>query len=129
MGAPVYANEGARFISNYNNYEAVEMRRLDSFHLNHISFIKIDTENFEQEVLKGAAETIAKNRPVMLIEIQGNYVKAQEDNIDMELEGQKSIQILKSMLYNVYHYACFDYLAIPMEKSEIVLPNLVLVGN
>lgn len=113
LGAPVEGNEAARFISNYVNYEPVEMRTLDSFHLDHVSFIKIDTENFEQEVLKGAKETIMRNRPTMLIEIQGNNIKATEDGSNMEIKIQESIQILQNMGYHVYPFVCFDYLAIP----------------
>lgn len=120
MGAPVDNNEAARFISNYNNCEAVEMRTLDSFHLNNISFIKIDTENFEKEVLIGAKDTIMRNRPVMLVEIQGNNVKAQEDHVDMDIKTRESIRLIQNMGYNVYHYACFDYLAIPLEHPDDV---------
>ena len=44
-----------------------ELRRLDDFEIQPY-FIKIDVENYETEVLKGATETIRKHRPVILIE-------------------------------------------------------------
>lgn len=113
LGEPVYGNEGARFISNHHFCEAVEMRTLDSFELNGISFIKIDTENFEKEVLLGARETLARNKPILLVEIQGNQVKAQEDGVDMQLKMQESIALLQSLGYIVTNYSCFDFLAIP----------------
>lgn len=118
MGKPVYGNEGARFISNQDFDEAVEMRTSDSFGLEHISFIKIDSENFEQEILRGAEETLRKNRPVLLVEIQGNQIKAQEDGVDMGLKTQESIEFLESMGYDVKRYACFDYLAIPKKRLD-----------
>jgi len=37
-----------------------------------ISFIKIDVEGFELSVLKGAIKTLKKNKPSLLIEIDGN---------------------------------------------------------
>ena len=44
-----------------------ELRRLDDFEICPY-FIKIDVENYETEVLKGATETISKHRPIILIE-------------------------------------------------------------
>jgi FkbM family methyltransferase len=48
----------------------VETRRLDDLGLTDIGFIKIDVEGFEQQVLAGAADTIARERPSLLIEIE-----------------------------------------------------------
>lgn len=47
----------------------VEQRRLDEYGFTEVSFIKIDVEGFELEVLEGAAETLARERPNLLIEI------------------------------------------------------------
>jgi FkbM family methyltransferase len=48
--------------------EAVPMGKLDDFHLDRVDFIKLDVEGFESKVLEGAAETIARCRPIMYIE-------------------------------------------------------------
>jgi FkbM family methyltransferase len=48
----------------------VERRRLDDLGLGDIGFIKIDVEGHEREVLEGAAETIGRDRPTLLIEIE-----------------------------------------------------------
>lgn len=46
------------------------VKKLDEFNLQP-GFIKIDVQGFEYEVLQGAAETIKKHRPVLLIESPG----------------------------------------------------------
>lgn len=52
-----------------SNHVNVEVRTLDSFHLENVGFIKIDVEGFEIEVLKGAVETLKSNNyPRILFE-------------------------------------------------------------
>jgi FkbM family methyltransferase len=46
----------------------VEVRTLDSFNFNNVGLIKIDVEGYEEEVLRGAVETIARCRPILYIE-------------------------------------------------------------
>lgn len=48
----------------------VPLMMLDDFNFVNIGFIKIDVEGFEREVLDGAKETIKRERPVLLIEIE-----------------------------------------------------------
>ena len=52
----------------YKNYE-VEVRRLDDFAFENVRFIKADVEGSEREVLDGARETIARDRPALLLEL------------------------------------------------------------
>jgi FkbM family methyltransferase len=47
----------------------VEMRTLDSYALTDVRFIKVDVEGSEREVLDGARATIARDRPVLLLEL------------------------------------------------------------
>ncbi|MDH3592367.1 MAG: FkbM family methyltransferase [Planctomycetota bacterium] len=53
----------------------VAARRLDELEIHDVGFIKIDVEGFEQAVLAGARETIARDRPTMLIEIEEQHTK------------------------------------------------------
>jgi hypothetical protein len=47
----------------------VDVRTLDSFGFNDVRFIKADVEGSEREVLDGARETIARDRPMLLLEL------------------------------------------------------------
>lgn len=47
----------------------VQLRTLDSFAITGVSFIKIDTEGHEVEVLRGGTQTMASNRPIAIIEV------------------------------------------------------------
>jgi FkbM family methyltransferase len=46
----------------------VPMRALDSFGLAGVDFLKIDCEGYEHFVLKGAEETVRRERPCILVE-------------------------------------------------------------
>ena len=48
----------------------VKVATLDSFQLKNVSFVKIDVEGHELPVLEGAKQTLAKHRPIVLIEIK-----------------------------------------------------------
>jgi hypothetical protein len=47
----------------------VEIRTLDDFGLMNVSFVKADVEGSEREVLDGARATIARDRPIILLEL------------------------------------------------------------
>ncbi|QUD89301.1 FkbM family methyltransferase [Phenylobacterium montanum] len=51
----------------------VRMARLDDYSLSPVGFIKIDVEGFEESVLAGAMETIRRERPNLLIEIEERH--------------------------------------------------------
>jgi FkbM family methyltransferase len=52
----------------YKSYQ-VEVRRLDDFGFENVRFIKADVEGSEREVLDGARAIIARDRPVILLEL------------------------------------------------------------
>lgn len=55
----------------------VPAKRLDYFGFRDVSFIKIDVEGHESEVLEGGRETILREKPVILIEIEQRHISDQ----------------------------------------------------
>jgi FkbM family methyltransferase len=47
----------------------VEIRTLDDFKLTNVRFVKADVEGSEREVLEGARATLARDRPLLLLEL------------------------------------------------------------
>jgi hypothetical protein len=51
----------------------VPVKRLDDLRLDDVGLIKIDVEGHELAVLRGAADTIARNRPALLLEAEERH--------------------------------------------------------
>jgi hypothetical protein len=51
----------------------VPLRRLDDYAFENVGFIKIDVEGHEESVLRGGLETLQRNRPTLLIEIEERH--------------------------------------------------------
>ena len=71
---------GAASIHPKNEFEdfkkvRVKIDKLDNISINNIGFIKIDVEGHELEVIEGAKETITKDKPILLIEIEKRHSK------------------------------------------------------
>ena len=114
-------NEGHAEIAGpgENVGDDVLMRTIDSFNLQNVSLIKIDVENYEEEVLRAAKTTIRMNRPVILIEILGGswfHIENVSPQLMQQIEKIKTI--LVKMGYSVERiYGC-DFLAIPKERKK-----------
>ena len=64
------ANYGGMGIGTRSDLGTIDVSvvTLDSFEFSNVGFMKIDVEGFEERVLRGAVETIARCRPIMYIE-------------------------------------------------------------
>jgi FkbM family methyltransferase len=65
----------------------VPLRRLDNYKFKNVSFIKIDVEGHEEDVLDGGRETIARDRPCLLIEIEERHNPGGLSRIDKSLSA------------------------------------------
>lgn len=65
----------ASFSKEYEEKEelVVPVRRLDDYRFLDVSFMKIDVEGHEREVLEGGRETILREKPCLLIEIEQRH--------------------------------------------------------
>lgn len=88
-----------------------ECRTLDSFELDNIALMKIDIESIEDEFLEGAKETIARSRPILIIEIRGGCGWMPDP--EMKKKIQHTIQTLENMNFAVSKILIDDYLALP----------------
>ena len=63
-----HANLGHWQISTEVIHPVIIMRRLDQYALRDVRLIKLDVEGHEPQVLKGAEQTIARWKPLLLVE-------------------------------------------------------------
>lgn len=68
--AKFYAGHGAHI---GEQRFTVPLRRLDEFALTDLTAVKLDAEGAEYEVLRGAAETLRRCRPILSIEIEERH--------------------------------------------------------
>jgi FkbM family methyltransferase len=112
MEKPVNGLEG--LVKVGQGGDQVELRTLDSFSLRNVSFIKIDVEGYEANVIEGSRETIANNRnPPILIEIWGDV--------------EKVFNMLEDFGYSVTPLPHRDYLALP--APDYLLGSTISFAN
>jgi FkbM family methyltransferase len=97
--------------ANDNSKQIIHIDTLDNLCLDNISFLKIDVEGNERNVLEGAFYTIKKNIPTILIEIwctSENSIKSFADN---KLDIKNSHKCFE-FLFNL------GYICIPVSASS-----------
>jgi len=76
-----FSNQGASLDQKKKNAPfgfttvAIESRTLDSYNFTNVGFIKIDVEGFEAAVVRGALETVRREKPTLMIEIEEWHTK------------------------------------------------------
>lgn len=99
------ANEDSQLIIN--------VETLDSFNIENVSFIKLDVEGNERNVLEGSINTILKNLPTILIEIWCTS----ENSINNYKKEEKLPEIKKQ--FDVFDFLFnLGYICIPVSPSS-----------
>ncbi|MGQ0653671.1 MAG: FkbM family methyltransferase [Betaproteobacteria bacterium] len=112
MSPTVAGNEGSTGVGAGG--DRAELRSVDSFGFRQVSFMKIDVEGFEDEVLEGARLTIARFRPAILIEIQGGHWFHESAPPEIRAKVAHTKKLLEGMGYKVDRLRGYDYLALPL---------------
>lgn len=106
--------------NNENNNEVL-VNRLDDMinhNMNNIDFIKIDTEGYELNVLKGAEKTILNNKPLLQVKNNGlseRYFGISNNDIHSYLTGLGAL-LFDSINGNNYYYFPNDSLCIEPKR-------------
>jgi FkbM family methyltransferase len=113
--------------ANEESQLIIYVETLDSFNIENVSFIKIDVEGNERNVLEGSINTILKNLPTILIEIWCTATSSikkytKEENLP---EIKKQFDVFE-ILFNL-GYICIpvspitdDFLFIHYTKKELL---------
>ena len=112
MNPATPGNEGGTAIGAGG--DQAELRTLDSFGFRDVSLIKIDVEDFEDEVLAGARQTITAQHPFLIVEIQAPYdYNTADDAEKAKIDATK--KRIEDMGYQVRSSgeAPWDYYAVP----------------
>ncbi len=102
-------NEGGTSIGKGG--DSAYMFTLDSLNLDPVSLIKIDVESYELNVLRGAEETIKRNRPTIILEILGNY-DLNHCSDELKMQCETTIDFLRTLEYDVYRIYGNDFIAL-----------------
>ena len=65
----------------------VPLRTLDSFGLEDVGFVKIDAEGHELAVLRGAERTLARCRPIVLLEVEDRHRPGASEDVSAFLRA------------------------------------------
>ena len=100
---------------------AVEVVPLDQYGEMKFSFIKIDVQGSEKAFLEGACKTIERDKPLLFIEIEENWLR------DLGSSSKEVIEHIFAMDYSLLRIESdwpTDHLCFPKEKRDEVLKKL-----
>ena len=85
--------------------QSITIRKLDDMNLPKIDYIKVDTEGFEIEVLKGGEKMIEKYKPFIHVEVKGKVLVKQglsSDDVDEYLKSLNYKEVFRISSERVY---------------------------
>ena len=74
-GIPYPGNSSFTPVEGPHESREVSVQTLDQYHYENVCLIKIDVEGHELDVLKGATQTLGRERPVLLVEIEQRHLQ------------------------------------------------------
>ena len=83
----------------------MKMRTLDSFEFDDVDFIKIDCEGYEEHVVAGAIDTIARCQPVIIVEQKPHKLAA-----NFGIKGAPAVDLLKRIGMTVCREMSGDFI-------------------
>ena len=129
---------------SHKQTQTVDVQRLDDYEFERVDFIKIDVEGYEWFVLKGAQQTLAKERPLLQLEIVASQCRkfdyAAEEMIewlrqqdyrvcskrDGWLTGNFKSQGRNLLHNNTVRKGDMDLFFVPLEWNTVLEPALEL---
>jgi FkbM family methyltransferase len=123
-----YSLPSGRLVKTNTGYQRVQVPQvtLDSYNFTDVDIIKIDVEGYEFQVLEGAVNTIAQNRPIIQIECVETQPKAFGKTIQdlMDYFTTKNYIITTAdgnILPNKWMYVkkMMDRFMIPIERTDL----------
>ncbi len=114
MEPTVAGNEGHTAVGEGG--EAVELRTLDSFGFRNVSLLKVDVEGYEDPVLRGARQLLARDKPVISLEIMGGYHPTADPASCPPAVHRRMVAtlgLLRSLHYDCRYLRGWDYVATP----------------
>jgi FkbM family methyltransferase len=123
-----YSLPSGRTVKTNTGYQRVQVPQvtLDSYNFTDVDIIKIDVEGYEFQVLEGAVNTIAQNRPIIQIECVETQPKAFGKTIQdlMDYFTTKNYVITTAdgnILPNKWMYVkkMMDRFMIPAERTDL----------
>lgn len=116
-GIEISPNAGASFLYDGDGPK-IRTMPLDEFQLTP-DFIKIDVEGCEPKVLRGAADTISRSRPVMLIEVNAGALERAGSSRDKLLKMLSDLEYRAKIIDNriKWNDPQYDVICYPMEKT------------
>jgi len=85
--------------------QTITIRKLDDMNLPKIDYIKVDTEGFEIEVLKGGEKLIKEYKPFVHVEVKGKVLVKQglsSDDVDEYLKSIDYKEVFRISSERVY---------------------------
>ena len=110
--------------SNVNDNITVDVITLDSMNFKHIDYLKIDTEGYEELVIKGGKNTIKKDKPLIVMECFKESTfnsHIRDGDIATNEEINNRFKFLMELGYIYEHLFFEDFLFIPPHLNRLKL--------